>query len=78
DGGVFAFGDAGFVGSTGGSRLSQPIVGLTASPSGRGYWLVAADGGVFAFGDSAFLGSTGALRLARPVVGAAGVVRIKR
>jgi hypothetical protein len=28
DGGVFAFGDARFHGSTGGIRLNQPIVGL--------------------------------------------------
>jgi len=28
DGGIFAFGDAWFFGSTGGVRLSQPIVGL--------------------------------------------------
>ncbi|MGH9156617.1 MAG: hypothetical protein ACRD1K_12455, partial [Acidimicrobiales bacterium] len=77
DGGVFAYGDALFAGSTGGSRLSRPVVGLTPSPSGRGYWLVASDGGVFAFGDARFLGSTGALNLARPVVGTAGVVRIR-
>ena len=71
DGGVFAFGHAPFLGSTGALRLAQPVVGMAATPSGRGYWLVAADGGVFAFGDAPFLGSTGALRLNRPVVGMA-------
>ncbi len=30
DGGIFAFGDAGFLGSTGGIRLNQPVVGMTA------------------------------------------------
>ena len=30
---------------------------MAATPSGTGYWLVAADGGVFAFGDAAFSGS---------------------
>jgi lipoprotein-anchoring transpeptidase ErfK/SrfK len=30
---------------------------MASSPSGAGYWLVAADGGIFAFGDAPFLGS---------------------
>ncbi len=68
DGGVFAFGDARFLGSTGAMRLNQPMVAMAASASGQGYWLVAGDGGVFAFGDARFLGSTGAIRLNRPVV----------
>ncbi|GIU89623.1 MAG: hypothetical protein KatS3mg010_0722 [Acidimicrobiia bacterium] len=71
DGGIFAFGDARFLGSTGGLVLNRPIVGMAASPSGRGYWLVASDGGVFAFGDARFLGSTGGLVLNRPIVGMA-------
>jgi hypothetical protein len=71
DGGVFAFGDAGFHGSTGAIRLNQPIVGMASTPSGGGYWLVAADGGVFAFGDAGFHGSTGAIRLNQPIVGMA-------
>jgi hypothetical protein len=71
DGGVFAFGDARFFGSTGDQRLNQPIVGMASTPSGAGYWLVASDGGVFAFGDARFHGSTGALRLNRPIVGMA-------
>jgi hypothetical protein len=57
DGGVFAFGDAGFWGSTGNLHLNQPVVGMAATPDGRGYWLVAADGGVFAFGDAPYVGS---------------------
>ena len=56
DGGVFAFGDAGFYGSTGAIHLNQPIVGMAATPDGQGYWLVASDGGVFAFGDAGFHG----------------------
>ena len=58
DGGVFAFGDARFLGSTGAVRLARPIVGMAATSDGRGYWLVASDGGVFAFGDARFYGST--------------------
>ena len=60
DGGIFAFGDARFFGSTGGLTLNRPIVGMAVSPTGNGYWLVASDGGLFAFGDAAFYGSTGA------------------
>ena len=69
DGGVFAFGNARFHGSTGGRRLNQPIVGMAPTPTGKGYWLVARDGGVFCFGDAKFYGSTGALRLNSPVLG---------
>jgi surface antigen len=68
DGGVFAFGDARFFGSTGGLTLRRPIVGIATTPSGHGYWMTASDGGVFAFGDARFFGSTGALTLAQPVV----------
>jgi hypothetical protein len=71
DGGVFAFGDAVFRGSTGGVRLNQPIVSLAASPSGGGYWLAAADGGVFAFGDARFLGSAAGRPAGNPVSGIA-------
>ena len=64
---VIAFGDAAGVGSTG--VLNQPIVGLAASPSGNGYWVVARDGGIFAFGDAHYFGSTGAITLNQPIVG---------
>ncbi len=69
DGGVFAFGDALFYGSTGGLPLTKPVVGMAATPDGKGYWLVASDGGVFAFGDALFYGSTGGIPLTKPVVG---------
>ena len=46
-----------FYGSTGGQPLNKPIVGMAATPDGKGYWLVATDGGVFAFGDAGFFGS---------------------
>ena len=61
DGGVFAFGDAGFYGSTGNITLNQPIVGMTASADGKGYWFTASDGGVFAYGDAPFRGSLASL-----------------
>jgi hypothetical protein len=71
DGGVFAFGRAGFYGSMGGQMLNQPVVGMGATPDGGGYWLVARDGGVFAFGDASFDGSFGGHPLNAPVVGMA-------
>jgi hypothetical protein len=67
DGGIFNFGNATNYGSTytygitglGGSHpLNAPIVGMAATPDGKGYWLVSADGGVFDFGNARFYGST--------------------
>ena len=75
EGGIFAFGDAVFRGSTGAIALNRPIVGMAATPSGNGYWLVASDGGIFAFGDAVFRGSTGAIALNRPIVGMAALRR---
>ena len=38
-------------------NVNAPIVGMAATPTGKGYWLVAADGGIFAFGDAGFFGN---------------------
>ena len=54
-----------------GMLLSKPIVGMAATPDGKGYWLVASDGGIFTFGDAPFYGSTGAIHLNQPIVGMA-------
>jgi uncharacterized protein YkwD len=51
--------------------LRQPIVGIAATPTGRGYWRVASDGGVFTSGDARFYGSTGNIHLNQPIVGIA-------
>jgi hypothetical protein len=51
--------------------LSAPIVGMAATVTGEGYWLLGRDGGVFSFGDATFHGSTGDVRLNQPVVGMA-------
>ena len=59
DGGIFAYGDAQFYGSTGSLALNKPVIGMVPTHDGGGYWLIASDGGVFAFGDA------GILRLAR-------------
>jgi len=49
--------------------LAGPILGSVATPTGRGYYMVASDGGVFAFGDARFYGSMGGRKLNRPIVG---------
>ena len=36
----------------GGVALRVPIVGMAATPDGKGYWLAGHDGGVFSFGDA--------------------------
>ena len=71
DGGVFPVGAARGYGSLGGDRLSRPVTGVAATPSGAGYWLVAADGGVFPFGDAQGYGSAVPQRPRRAVVGIA-------
>ena len=44
---------------------------MAATPTGKGYWLVASDGGIFCFGDAKFHGSTGGIQLNKPIVGMA-------
>jgi len=68
DGGIFTFGDATFLGSTGNINLNKPIVGMAASSTGAGYRFVASDGGVFSFGKDHFHGSTGNIHLNKPIV----------
>jgi hypothetical protein len=58
-------------GSMHGKHLNFPIVGIAATPTGRGYWLVASDGGIFGYGDAKFHGSTGGHHLNKPIVGIA-------
>jgi hypothetical protein len=73
DGGIFSYGDAGFHGSMGGTKLNANVVGIARTPDGNGYWLAAEDGGVFALGDAPFFGSAGAIKLNQPVVGMAAM-----
>ena len=42
---------------------------MAATPSGKGYYLAAADGTVIAFGDAVFRGSMGGKALTSPIVG---------
>ncbi len=58
DGGVFAFGDAGYFGSLPalGVHVSD-IRSFVSTVDGFGYSMVGADGGVYAFGDAGYYGS---------------------
>ena len=60
-----------YLGSVSRVSLHRPIVGMAATPSGRGYWLAAADGGVFTFGNATYHGSTSKHALRKPIVGIA-------
>jgi hypothetical protein len=71
DGGIFAFGDAAFLGSAAGATGGSPIVGIAASASGHGYELSAANGSVFTYGDAEFNGSSAGAPLNAPIVGLA-------
>jgi uncharacterized protein YkwD/ribosomal protein L24E len=51
--------------------LNAPVVGMAATPSGKGAWRVASDGGVFTSGDAHFYGSAGGMHLNQPIVGMA-------
>ena len=53
------------------SPLHAPVVGMAATPDGKGYWLVASDGGIFSFGDAPFLGSEGGAARGASAVGIA-------
>jgi hypothetical protein len=55
---VYAFGDASTYGSLTTQQLSQPVVGIAATPDGHGYWLVSSNGKVYNFGAAHNLGGT--------------------
>jgi hypothetical protein len=54
-----------------GLQLMAGLVDIAATPSGRGYWIAAADGGVFARGSAPFFGSAVGRPLLGPIVGMA-------
>ncbi|HET6795101.1 MAG TPA: hypothetical protein VFH45_11690 [Acidimicrobiales bacterium] len=67
NGGVMTFGGVRLYGAA--TDLGAPVVGMASTPSGRGYWIAAANGAVASLGDAANLGSAANLHLARPIVG---------
>ena len=71
---VTTLGDASFLGSTGGTALNKPLVGIASLATNDGYWEVASDGGIFSYGKTAYHGSTGAINLNQPIVGMAATV----
>jgi hypothetical protein len=75
DGGVYAFGDAPYLGSLPQIEVhpAAPIVGIAPSGDAHGYFMVGADGGVYAFGDAPYLGSLPQIGVhpAAPIVGIA-------
>ena len=66
---VVGAGDTPTYGDLAGLDLARDVVGMAATPTGDGYWLVASDGGIFAFGDAQFHGSTGNINLVSPITG---------
>ena len=69
-GSVSGFGAASGLGSPSASRLRAPLVGMAASPTGKGYWLVTTVGRVDPFGAADSYGTQPA-QLDAPVVGMA-------
>jgi hypothetical protein len=69
--GVAAYGDAPSVPNFAGITLNAPAVAIASTPSGKGYWVAAADGGVFTFGDAGYFNSMGGASLFAPIVGMA-------
>jgi hypothetical protein len=53
------------------TNATSPIVGMAATPSGQGYWLVTANGQVMAHGDAQFYGDLTGTTLNQPIVGMA-------
>ncbi len=49
----------------------DPIVGIAALPSGKGYWLATAKGAVYPFGDAQYKGGANGAPLNKPIVGIA-------
>jgi hypothetical protein len=71
DGGVFAFGSAGFFGSSAGRTNRLTTTGIAVMPNGSGYWLLSSTGAVTPFGTAHSFGSEAGRKLNAPVVGIA-------
>ncbi|MCP5025781.1 MAG: S8 family serine peptidase [Actinomycetia bacterium] len=70
EGRMYTTGTAAHRGDLGALALNEPVLGMTPTADGSGYWMVASDGGVFAF-DVPFFGSMGGTPLNREITGMA-------
>jgi SpoIID/LytB domain protein len=52
-------------------QVPTAIVGMAATPDGKGYWMVGSNGAMVSYGDATSYGDTGALTLNKPIVGMA-------
>ncbi|HUY86557.1 MAG TPA: Ig domain-containing protein [Acidimicrobiales bacterium] len=66
DGGIFAFGDAGYYGSfdslafncpSDGCPPPPPFASMASTPDGNGYWMIGNNGAIYSFCDAGFYGS---------------------
>jgi CHAP domain len=69
DPGVLAYGDAIRYGAPTQTGVTSPVVGMAATRTGAGYWLVEANGTVLTYGDAQNYGSAAGYRLNAPIVG---------
>lgn len=56
DGAVDNFNGSLNFGSMAGKPMNAPVVGMSYTKTGKGYWLVGEDGGIFCFGDAQMYG----------------------
>ena len=69
--GVMSYGSATPLGAPDPGKLNFPLVGVSSTSDGKGYWLVSSGGGVFTYGDAGFYGSSTGSGSWSPVVGMA-------
>jgi len=69
DGGIFAFGDAGFYGSAVDGSAEKRIVDIAATATGKGYYITASNGAIYTYGDAKSYGGAEALKLAHGIIG---------
>ena len=49
------------------------MIAIVATPSGKGYWLLASDGAVYSYGDAAYHGGAKGVPHSAPIVGIAAM-----
>jgi len=61
DGGVFAFGQANYLGSLPSAGIATRAAAMAVTPTRQGYWILGNQGGVYSFGDAVYHGSPSSL-----------------